>query len=99
MATQLSILFGRPFTEDYAREHVPKELWDSPGFIRGCYITTAAWSCVFLTNSLLNAVKAYHHEIAAGYISFLEYAVMLGGVFFTNAYSKQARKKRETIQA
>jgi magnesium-transporting ATPase (P-type) len=98
-AAQLSILFGRPFTEDYAREHVPQEMWNSPQFIRGCYITTAAWSCVFLTNTLLNGVKTYYREIPEGYVSTLEYAIMIGGVAFTNIYSTVARKKRSAIQA
>src|SRR5271157_2775413 len=37
LATFLSMFLGQPFTESYARDHVPKELWDSPSFIRGCF--------------------------------------------------------------
>jgi len=72
-------------------------MWDSPQFVRGCYITTAAWSCVFLANTLLNGVKTYHHEIPEGYVSTLEYTIMIGGVAFTDIYSKLARRKREAM--
>ena len=44
----VSLLIGRPFTLQYARERVAKELWTSPGFIRTNYIITAVWALAFL---------------------------------------------------
>lgn len=97
ISAQLSILIGRPFTEDYAREHVPKQLWDSASFIRACFTTTAVWSCIFLVNSLLNVVKIYNREITEWYISLSEYATILAGIVFTIAFSRAARKKRAAM--
>ena len=49
MATLISILIGQPFTESYAREHVPQDLWDSPAFIRSATLSpvfggSSSWS-------------------------------------------------------
>jgi len=98
VSAQLSILFGRPFTEDYAREHVPEELWTSAIFVRGCFTTTSAWSCVFLINTLLNIVKYHNHEIPEWGITLSEYAMILIGILFTSIYSKLARRKRVAMQ-
>jgi len=40
----LSIVVGRPFTLEYARERVPSTIYDSPPFIRQNYIITAVWA-------------------------------------------------------
>ena len=97
VSAQFTILFGRPFTEDYAREHVPEELWNSASFVRGCFITTSAWSCVFLINTLLNTLKLYRNEIPEWRITLTEYAMILMGIVFTNTFSRLARRKREAF--
>ncbi len=96
-ATLISIVLGNPFTESYARENVPKELWDSPGFIRGCFTVTGVWGIIFLTNTLLNAVKLYHPEPGAWFYRGLELTVLGAGVLFTTIYSRIARRKREFV--
>ena len=98
VSAQLSILLGRPFTEDYAREHVPEALWSSAPFIRGSFTTTAAWSSVFLVNTILNVVKFSNHEIPEWKITLAEYAMIGIGIAFTNIYSGLARKKRAAMQ-
>jgi hypothetical protein len=46
-----------PFTEQYARDTVPREFWDSPSFKRTNYLFSAIWGLVF-------AVMAISHTIA-----------------------------------
>jgi hypothetical protein len=94
-ATLLSILIGQPFTESYAREHVPADLWDSPAFIRSCYTVTSAWGIIFLANTLINFAKLYNAELGEWFFRGLELAVMVTGVLFTTAYSRWARAKRQ----
>src|ERR1019366_1975439 len=48
-----SILFGAPFTVQYARESAPPEHWHSPGFIRGNQVMSVVWSIAFTVNILL----------------------------------------------
>lgn len=40
----VSMLIGQPFTLQYAREQVPREVWVKPAFVRGNYIISAAWA-------------------------------------------------------
>lgn len=92
--TLFSIFLGRPFTEDYAREHVPRELWDSPAFIRGCYTVTSAWGFIFLANTLVNFAKLYYNEAREWYYQGVEFGFVILGVVFTTIYSQRARRRR-----
>ncbi|MFH0959534.1 MAG: hypothetical protein V1897_12600 [Pseudomonadota bacterium] len=94
VTTLFSIFIGRPFTEDYAREHVPKELWESPAFIRGCYTVTTAWGFIFLANSLVNVAKLYYPEAGEWLYRGSEFGCVILGVVFTTIYSQRARRKR-----
>lgn len=97
IGTLLSILIGQPFTEDYAREHVPPELWDSPGFIRSSYTVTSAWGFIFLINTLVNVAKPHYANLGEWFFRGLELSILISGVVFTNLYSQAARKKRESM--
>ncbi len=94
-ATLLSIVIGQPFTESYARDHVPRELWDSPQFIRSCYTVTGAWGFIFLANALVNAVKPNHPELGEWFFRGVELAILGSGVVFTTLYAGFMEKKRK----
>ncbi len=94
MTSQLSILLGHPFTESYAREHVPRDLWNSSSFIRSCFITTSAWSFVFLANTMVNAVRLYYPEPSEWLFRAVEYLIVVLGIIFTSCYSQHTRRKR-----
>lgn len=94
MAALISIVIGRPFTESYARDHVPKELWDAPAFIRSCYTVTGVWGMVFLTNTLLNAAKPYGPQLGEWFFRGVELCILVSGVAFTTGYSNHMKKKR-----
>jgi hypothetical protein len=96
-ATLVSILLGHPFTEDYAREHVPQELWDSPVFIRSCYTVTSAWGVIFLANTLVNFAKLYWPKAGEWLYQGLEFFLIISGVAFTTIYARHAKKKRLTL--
>lgn len=95
LATLISIVIGQPFTESYAREHVPQDLWDAPSFIRGCYTVTGVWGIVFLANTLANVAKPYYPQHGEWFFRGLELCILVSGVAFTTAYSRIARRKRE----
>jgi hypothetical protein len=95
LATQLSMLLGRPFTENYAKEHVPKELWNSSSFIRSCIVTTSAWSFVFLANTMINVVRLNYPNVSEWPFRASEYLIVAMGIVFTSVYSQHVRRKRE----
>jgi hypothetical protein len=94
-ATLVSIVIGQPFTESYAREHVPRELWNSPAFIRSCYTVTGTWGIIFSANTLVNAAKPYHAEVGEWAFRALELSILISGVVFTTVYSRMAQRRRE----
>ena len=94
LATQMSMLLGRPFTENYAREHVPKELWNSSSFIRSCIVTTSAWSSVFLANTMVNVVRLNYPNVSEWPFRTSEYLIVAMGIIFTSIYSQHVRRKR-----
>jgi hypothetical protein len=46
-----SVLIDRPFTEAYAREQAPKEIWSSPGFHAFNRKISAIWGFAFLVGT------------------------------------------------
>ena len=86
-----SMLFKTPFTMDYAKAYVPRELWSRPAFLRKNYIITGVWGCYFLLGLLSEEIRIYEPGISHGLIEIIDNIAMLGAVFFTSAYSK--RKK------
>jgi len=94
MATLLSIVIGQPFTESYAREHVPSELWESPKFIRSGYTVTGVWGIIFLANTLVNVAKPYYPELGEWSFRGVELGILVSGVAFTTVYSNLMRKNR-----
>jgi hypothetical protein len=99
MATLVSIVLAQPFTESYAREKVPRELWDSPAFVRSCYTVTGAWGVIFLGNTLVNVAKSYHPELGEWFFRGVELVVLGSGVVFTTLYSRLAKRRREAAAA
>ncbi len=95
VATLFSMAMGRPFTEDYAREHVPRELWDSAEFIRSCFIVTGVWAFIFLANTMVNVAKLYYSDAGEAMYQGAQVIFLVVGVLFTTIYSRLARKKRE----
>ena len=96
MATMISIVIGQPFTESYAREHVPRELWDTPSFIRSGYTVTGVWGIIFLANTLVNVIKPHYLELGEWCFRGLELSILVSGVVFTTIYSNYLRRKRSS---
>src|SRR5262245_50664921 len=44
----ISIVVGKPFTLEYAREGVPEQVWNDPGFIRAGYLISSVWCATFV---------------------------------------------------
>lgn len=51
-----SILLGRPFTLQYARETTEREYWDTPLFLRINYVLSAVWAAVFFVIAVVGYI-------------------------------------------
>jgi hypothetical protein len=57
-----TLIIGKPFTLQYAREQVPQNLWDTPQFIRSNYVITGVWSGAFLILVLADLILIYRTD-------------------------------------
>lgn len=88
----VSILIGKPFTIQYARESVPKEIWNSPEFLHANYVITWVWFAAFVANT---AASGLNHLIPSINV-LVNYAVaicpFIAATMFTSWYAKRGKK-------
>jgi hypothetical protein len=87
----VSMLLGRPFTLQYARERVAPGLWNSPTFVRTNYIITAVWGAAFAVMIIAELALLYVPGIPqrAGIIVIV--LAIVGAVKFTGWYPERVK--------
>jgi hypothetical protein len=81
-----TLLVGKPFTLQYAREQVPQHLWETPQFIRSNYVITGVRSGAFLILVLADLILIYRTDVSPK-IGILATILALVGAFkFTQWY-------------
>ncbi len=89
-----SLLVHSPFTAEYARDSVPEDVWNSPGFRWVNLIITAAWGTVFTLSAVVSALIALHPSWLSGqtktWVGAVPYAGVLFGIVFTNRFPQWA---------
>jgi hypothetical protein len=96
-----SVLIGKPFALQYAREEVPAEVQDSPRFLRTTQIITWAWIGAFavmtissLVPPIVDGSKTMSDESDAVSVVFywvIPFVVLAGALLFTKWYPDQVR--------
>jgi hypothetical protein len=90
----LTILVGKPFTLDYAREHTDPSLWDDPRFLRSNSIITSVWAATFTLNAGLAFAKMAHAGLSDLTYEVISYALLVGTALFTTWYPAHLRRSR-----
>lgn len=90
----LTIAMGKPFTLDYAREHVDPALWTHPAFIRSNAVITSVWATVFTLNALLAWGKMEHVLLPDWGFELTSYALLIGAAGFTSWWPEYVRRRR-----
>ncbi len=87
----LGSLAFTPFTEQYARESVPRQYWDTPLFRRTNRILTAMWGGVFLVTALLGLL-ALHVKSGSDWLNWvIPIALLVAAIRFTKWYPAHVR--------
>ncbi|TCR91148.1 hypothetical protein [Rhizobium sp. BK376] len=89
----ISMAIRRPFTLQYARESVPRELWDSPVFIRTNYIITAVWALAFVVMVIADLLLLYVPSLPQRVGIIATIAALVAAVKFTQWYPESIRAK------
>jgi hypothetical protein len=98
-----SILIGKPFARQYAREQVPEQLWDSPGFLHTTLLITWVWVGVFAVMTVSALIPPivdgqntfYEQDDTVGVIFYwvVPFVALAAGIVFTKWYPKRARAR------
>jgi hypothetical protein len=90
----LTMVVGKPFTLQYARERVDASLWSSPEFLRTNYVITGAWALAFLLLAVADWVLLTTPSTPR-FVGFAVIAALLYGAFkFTDWYPQQLSRRR-----
>ena len=96
-----SIVFGHPFTVDYAKEEAPPEVWHTAVFKRINLVLSSVWAAVFLVCALLGL--AAEQNVAKGLRDWLNWYIPIVLIFlafrFTKSYPQQVRAQQQAQRA
>jgi hypothetical protein len=86
-----SIIAGRPFTLQYAREQAPEHLWNSPRFVSVNYRISWVWAAAFGVAAVADLAKLYLRGIPHSAESAAGIAALVLAGAFTRWYPKHIR--------
>ena len=87
----LTMAIRRPFTLQYAREQVPRELWDRPEFLRTNYVITGVWALAFALLVAADALLLYAPQVSPRVGILVTIGALVGAIKFTDWYPKRAQ--------
>ncbi|QMU80330.1 hypothetical protein GXW83_16720 [Streptacidiphilus sp. PB12-B1b] len=91
--TALVSLAFVPFTEQYARESTPREVWGTPAFKRTNRVLTAVWGLVFAVTAILGLV-ALHVSSGTDWLNWVIPIILLVLAYrFTRWYPAYMRSQ------
>lgn len=90
-----SIIAGKPFTLQYARESLPPERWTDPAVLGACRIIAVVWASLMTFSAVVASFKA----LAPGLLPSRAYAyisigTMCAGMTFTTVYKWHKRNQQ-----
>ncbi|MFE3887701.1 hypothetical protein ACFXPQ_33150 [Streptomyces lydicus] len=96
-----SMALRAPFTLPYAREQVPREFWNKPGFLRTNYYITGVWGAAIGVAAIAGAfgdlVLHNSHHLWTGWI--IQIAAIIVALQFTRWYPDIVRAHARPEQA
>jgi hypothetical protein len=88
----ISLAVGKPFTLQYAREMVGRELWNNPEFRRTNFVISSVWALAFAVMVLAEfAILFLQLPQRAGVITII--LTLVGAVKFTGWYPDHRRQQ------
>jgi hypothetical protein len=94
----LSLVTGRPFTQQYAREMVDAETAGLPGFAKANYVITVAWTLAFVLMVMANVLMIYEPGLPFWAGLAIAFAARNSAIFFTSWYRQYHRTRFKAPQ-
>lgn len=89
----VTMAIGRPFTLQYAREHVAAEYHADPAFLRTNYVISGVWALAFAVMVAAELALLYVPEMSHRLGVLAIVAALVGAVKFTGWYPDHVRKQ------
>jgi len=99
LVTLGSIVIGKPFTLQYAREMVDAETAKMPGFIQANYLITLAWTGASLLMMIGNIAMIYVPNLPLWSGLLIAFAARNSAMYFTKWYPEYRKAKHATPPA
>lgn len=92
-----TLAIGHPFTEQYARESVPKEYWHLPSFRRTNVVLTSMWGVIFvLTAGLGVAAESGVSSSVANWLNwYIPIILLVAGIRANSWYPAQVSARTQ----
>ena len=87
-----SLALGRPFTLQYAREKVAKELWTTPQFVATNRLITSVWAAAFVVLVAADAAAEYVPIVPRWVDVAVSILALFGAIKFTVWYPARQRR-------
>jgi hypothetical protein len=91
----VSLAIDRPFTLQYAREHVPQAYWASPLFVATNRRIIAAWAAAFTVMISADAAAQYLDAIPLSIDIATTIAAFVAALWFTQWYPAVVRRRAD----
>ncbi|HVB58540.1 MAG TPA: hypothetical protein VNE63_19225 [Candidatus Acidoferrales bacterium] len=92
VAAWVTMICGAPFRLQYARERVPRDLWNKPSFRRVHFRVSVAWAIIFTLDTILAAIAlGIGHRLLL--VVILPGASMVLGFLLTVLYTPYDRRE------
>ena len=82
----ISLMVGKPFTLQYAREQVDSEYWESPEFRRTNYVISSIWAAAFAVMILAELAILFAAQLPRRLGIIVIVLALIGAVKFTGWY-------------
>jgi hypothetical protein len=89
----LSLLVGKPFTLGIAKQTTPREVWNTPLFVRTNVIITAVWTLAFAVAGAILVTLAHAGKAHTGAATVVQVAGFVLPVMFTIRYVAAVQAK------
>jgi protein-S-isoprenylcysteine O-methyltransferase Ste14 len=89
----ISLAVGKPFTLQYAREQVSRELWESPQFRRTNYVISGVWALAFALMVLAELAILFMPQLPRRVGIIVIVLALVGAVKFTGWYPEHVRRQ------
>jgi hypothetical protein len=88
----ISLVVGKPFSLQYAREQVGREFWESPEFRKTNYVISSAWALAFAVMVIAEVSILLAPQLPRRFGMIVIVVALVGAVKFTGWYPERVRR-------